>query len=358
MNLEAVKQSVPGKVGLKFIEDQSPNWAVLIAWNALFAMFPIVLFAASILGLVLRVFGQANDKVYQTVFSVIPDAHTRDQIVAAVGGVKSKTGILFIVGLIGLLWGGAALFGAMEQAFAVIYHTLPRPFIRQKSIGFVMVFVFTILAGIAVGTSALLPALKQIPNMPSWLTSGVVAVSLQVILGVVSGLLLFGSIYFVIPNRRQEWRKVWPGALVAGIVFEAITLLFPLYLTINKGINQYGATIGLMFLLLTFFYFVGLITMLGVEVNAVIFPVPVEQPSRRGEPGRAAPSAPPQSGPEGEGKSWSPRPPGKPRPEGDATPSAERTTERRLPMRVPAFLIFLGSAVAGLLVGRRAASGS
>ena len=68
MNLEGLKQSVPGKLGQKFVEDQSPNWAVLIAWNALFAMFPIVLFAASILGLVLRVFGQANAKIYNTIF--------------------------------------------------------------------------------------------------------------------------------------------------------------------------------------------------------------------------------------------------------------------------------------------------
>ncbi len=355
MNLEGVKQSVPGKVGQKFVEDQSPNWAVVIAWNALLALFPIVLFAASILGLVLRLFGQANNTVYQTVFSVIPDPHARDQAIHAVTGVKSQTGILFVVGLIGLLWGGSALFGAMEQAFAVIYHTLPRDFIRQKLIAFGMVLLFTVLAGAAVGSSALLPALKHIPGVPAALTGGILAAVLQIILGVVSGFLLFSAIYFVVPNRKQEWGKVWPGGLVAGVVFEAITLLFPLYLTVNKGINQYGATFGLMFLMMTFFYFLGLITMLGVEVNSVIFAVPVEQPSRRGEPGRTAVSAPPQSGPEGEGRAWSPKPkPG----EQQAAAVSDRPTKQRLPARVPAFLIFLGSAVAGLLVGRRAAGGA
>jgi membrane protein len=352
MNFEGVKQSIPGKVGQKFIEDQSPNWAVLIAWNALFAMFPIVLFAASILGLVLRLFGQANDTVYKTIFSVIPDQASQTQILNAVTGVKSKTGILFIVGLVGLLWGGAALFGAMEQAFAVIYHTLPRKFITQKLIGFGMVIVFTVLAGAAVATSAALPALKNVPGMPTGLTTGPLGFVLQLVLGVITGFLLFSTIYYVIPNRRQEWGKVWPGALVAGFVFELITLLFPLYLTINQGINAYGKTFGLFFLLMTFFYFIGLITMLGVEVNAVIFPVPVEQPSRRGEPGRAAASAPPQSGPEGEGRAWSPKTPSQRQP----AEEREGAPQERMPMRVPAFLIFLGSAVAGLLVGRRAAA--
>ena len=92
MNLEGIKKSVPGRVGQKFIEDQSPNWAVVIAWNALFAMFPIVLFAAAVLGIVLRLFGQANDAVYKTIFSIIPDPKVQQEVVKAVTGVKTQTG--------------------------------------------------------------------------------------------------------------------------------------------------------------------------------------------------------------------------------------------------------------------------
>src|SRR5205807_552483 len=115
--------------------------------------------------------------------------------------------------------------------------------------------------------------------MPLFLYSGVAAFILQVTIGTIAGLLLFGSMYYVIPNRKQQFRKVVPGALVAGILFEAITLLFPLYLELNKGLNQYGATFGLFFLLMTFFFFLGLITMVGVEVNSVLYPEEVERPT-------------------------------------------------------------------------------
>src|SRR2546421_1081742 len=99
--------SLPGRVVSKFMEDQAPNWAALIAWNALFAMFPIVLFTASILGFALRVFGGANAQVYNIIFSAIP-AGSKEQadLLKAVNGVKSASGIFFIVGLVGLLWGG------------------------------------------------------------------------------------------------------------------------------------------------------------------------------------------------------------------------------------------------------------
>jgi membrane protein len=339
--------SVPGRVIRKFLEDQAPNWAALIAWNALLALFPIVLFAASLLGFALRIFGAANDAVYTTIFSVIPnDSGQQTEVIKAVGGVKSQSGILFIVGLIGLLWGGSALFGVMEQAFSVIYHTRPRDFIRQKLIAFGMVFLFTILAGIAVATSAILPALKHIPDIPSFLYSGAAAIILQVLVGITAGFLLFGSIYYVIPNRKQEFRKVIPGALVAGILFELVTLLFPLYLSINKGINAYGATFGLFFLLMTFFFFLGLITMIGVEVNSVIYPVPLELP---GKDGHAV--ARPESGPEGE-----PRSAGAWRRDGNAPArdGAARDGRHGVPARAALGLAIVASVV-GVLLGRRSA---
>jgi membrane protein len=328
-------ESVPGRVIRKFLEDQAPNWAALIAWNALFAMFPIVIFAASLLGLVLRLFGQANDTIYSTIFTAIPGDPR--PLLDAVTAVKSQSGVLFIVGLVGLLWGGSALFGVIEQAFAVIYHTKPRDFLRQRLIAFGMVFLFTILVGVAVATSALLPALKHIPNIPEFLYSGVAAFILQVAVGITAGLLLFGSMYYVIPNRKQQFRKVLPGALVAGLLFELITLLFPLYLSINNGINQYGKTFGLFFLLMTFFFFLGLITMIGVEVNSVIYPVPIELP---GKDSHAV--AAPESGPEGERRRM-------------ASNGHAPNGRHGIPARAALGLAVVASVV-GVLLGRRSAN--
>src|SRR6184192_3651527 len=340
--------SVAGRVVRKFIEDQAPYWAALIAWNTLFAMFPIVIFAASILGYALRLFGQANDAVYKTIFTAIPgDPHQQDELLKAVSGVKSQSGILLFVGLAGLLLGGSALFGVMEQAFAVIYHTRPRDFVRQKLIAFGMVFLFTILVGIAVATSAILPAIKQIPDMPLVLYSGAAAFILQMIVGTIAGILLFGSMYYVIPNRRQQFRKVIPGALVAGVLFEAITLLFPLYLELNKGLNQYGKTFGLLFVLMTFFFFLGLITMIGVEVNSVIYPVPIALP---GKDSHAV--ATPESGPEGERVGVGGRRLDR---NGQVGNGAARDGRRGIPARAALGMAVVASLV-GVLLGRRSAS--
>ena len=52
--------TLPGRVLQKFMEDQAPNWAVLIAWNALFALFPIVVFMAAVLGIVAGIIGESR----------------------------------------------------------------------------------------------------------------------------------------------------------------------------------------------------------------------------------------------------------------------------------------------------------
>ncbi len=332
-------QTVPGRVIQKFLDDSAPNWAALIAWNALFALFPIVIFAASLLGLALRLFGQANDAVYKTIFSIVP-GNTQPELLKAVEGVKSQSGVLFIVGLVGLLWGGSALFGAMAQAFYRIYHTKPRDFIQQSLISFGMVVLFTVLVGIAVATSAILPAVEHLPHVPGFLYSGAAAIILQALVGITAGFVLFCSIYYVIPNRKQEFPKTIPGALVAGILFELITLVFPLYLSLNRGLNQYGATFGLLFVLMTFLFLLGLITMVGVEVNSVLYPDDVERPARGDKI-----TAPLQ-------------PAGKARQRGaqlePSSNGAGGPVRRRVKART-ALLMAVGASIVGVLLGRRSA---
>ena len=285
-----MRGSAPARVVEKFVEDQAPNWAIIIAWNALFAIFPMVLVVAAILGIVLQLAGITTTQIYTKLLSLIPtDPQTVQELVKVVTGVKEQTGLLALIGLGGLVWGGSALFGAMEQAFAIVYRVRPRDFIPGKLISVAMVFLFTILAGAAVTTSSVLPALSQLPNVPSFLAGGAAAV-LQLVIGIVAGFILYLVIYFVVPNRRLRLGQVWPGALVAGTLFEVVTLIFPLYLSINKGLNAYGKTFGLLFLLMTFFYLVGLITMVGVEVNSVLHPVRAVQSAPAPAPPNLAPA--------------------------------------------------------------------
>src|SRR2546429_2809986 len=121
---ERARRALPGRVAMKAMEDNVPSQAVLIAWNGLQTIFPIVLALVAILGAVLGSVGVRSAQIYQLVATAIPPEH-RGEVVSALAGVRTRTGLFAILALVGFLWSASNLFGAMEQAFAVIFH-VPR----------------------------------------------------------------------------------------------------------------------------------------------------------------------------------------------------------------------------------------
>ena len=260
----ALKNLFPVQVVQRFISDRGGSQAVLIAWNALTTIFPIALALVAIGGVILGVAGISSDEIASLVANLFPPDQ-QQAAVDAINGVKQQTGVIGLIAVIGFLWAGSALFGAMEEAFGAVYKTEGRPFVRQKLMALAMMGLFTVLAVVAVASSTVQSLLHKIPSVPSQ-----VGIGMETAVGILAGCFLFFIVYLIVPNRRQHLRTVWPGALFAGLAFKALTLLFPLYINLNRGINRYGSTFALLFILTAFFYFFGLITMLGAEINAVL----------------------------------------------------------------------------------------
>jgi membrane protein len=261
--------SLPGRVVLVFTEKQAPNWAVLLAWNLLFAMIPIALLLIALLGFVLHFAGVTQKVLYTDIVGVMPSASARGEVLKALQGARQNTGIFFVLGLVGFVWSGASLFSTMDQAFAAMFGVPPRDMVRQKLMSIGMMLLFVVFVGLTLVTSSALPLLQYIPLLPDVLKGGG-SVVLQALLGLLAGVLLFGSIYFVVPNKPQRLSQVWLGALLAGLLFELLTFLFPIYLHFTGGGSTYGPLFGLFFLLMTYAYFLGLITMFGAALNAVV----------------------------------------------------------------------------------------
>jgi len=97
---------------------------------------------------------------------------------------------------------------------------------------------------------------------------------------------------------------------------------------------------------MTFFFFLGLITMIGVEVNSVIYPVPIDLP---GEDSHAV--ATQGLGRQGERAAFG----GRRGRNGHAGNGAARNGRRGIPARAALGMAVVASVV-GVLLGRRSAS--
>jgi membrane protein len=267
--------SLPLRAISRFLNAQGPNWATIIAWNLFFAFFPMVFLAISAVGLALRD-PSTRATVVQQVLAAFPSCGAQQssggncQIVTALDDFRRSSGIFAVVGILGLIWSGSSLFGAIEQGLDALYGCATRGFVRQKLMAIGMVVIFTVMAVPLVASGSLLGLLQSIPGVPDFLRSGPASVLLQAGTGVVVASLLFGIIYFVVPNRHQRVRDICPGAIAAGVFFEALTLLFPLYFGLVTHSPQWGQTFGFIFVLLFYFFLIGQIVLLGGAVNAEI----------------------------------------------------------------------------------------
>jgi len=295
---ERLLTSGPVRVIARYLNAQGPNWGTLIAWNALFAFFPIALVTITVVGIVLQDPGTKQTIEHQ-IASAFPNcrhitAGQHCDIIDALDSFKEKTGVFAIVGFAGLLWGGSALFGAMDQGLASLYRCRSRDFIPQKLMSFGMILLFTLLTVPLILSGSLLALLVHLPEVPEVFRTGPAAPLIQIGAGILDASLLFAAIYYVVPNRRQRLRHVIPGALMAAALFEGFTLVFPLYFRLIGGFAAYGQTFALFFLLLFYFFVLGQIVMIGGAVVAERDP---DTRTRRSgaEPGTGA-LEPPASG--------------------------------------------------------------
>jgi len=266
---------LPVRAIRRYLGAQGPNWATIIAWNLFFAFFPMVILVVTLVGVALQDPG-TRTTVEQQVLAAFPSCHAQQsgggtcQIITALNDFRRSTGLLAIVGIVGLVWTGSGLFSAIENGLNSVYACKSRGFIIQKLVAIGMVVIFTVMAVPLVASGSLLSLLQSIPGVPDVLRSGAVSLVIQVSAGIVDASLLFGVIYFVVPHRKQHVRDILPGAIAAGVLFEALTLVFPLYFKLVTNSPQWGQTFGFIFVLLFYFFLLGQIVMLGGALNAEI----------------------------------------------------------------------------------------
>ncbi len=76
------------------------------------------------------------------------------------------------------------------------------------------------------------------------------------------------SLYYFGPNRRQRWRWVWPGAVVATLLWMLATSGFAWYTRRIANYNVMYGSIGAGIALLVWMYVMAVIALIGCEFNA------------------------------------------------------------------------------------------
>ena len=79
---------------------------------------------------------------------------------------------------------------------------------------------------------------------------------------------LMAILYYYGPYRQQRWKAVWPGALLATVLWLLATLGFGWYVRNISNYNLLYGSVGTSIALLSWMYILALITLFGCEFNA------------------------------------------------------------------------------------------
>ncbi len=266
---------VPGLATLartvqNYVRHQSGNQAGSVAFSSLLAMFPFLLLMAAAAGFL----GRPGDAaaLAERVLEYAPLA-VRDALAPVVGQVlRQRNQALLAVGLVATLWtassGMQAVRTALNRAYGV---KRGLPFWQAR----IKVTVLTVVTGFAVlaafGSVIVVPYAWQVLRStsdgapPVWMWD---AFRYGLAFVVLSG--LYGVLYALLPDVRQRWDTVVPGALIgAGLWVAAAAALSVTLRSAGKLVLVYGSFAGIV-ATLVFIYATAVTVIFGAELNGAI----------------------------------------------------------------------------------------
>ena len=181
---------------------------------------------------------------------------TGSELVASAITDPTGRGTLSVLSLLVTTWGALKLFRGIDVAFARIYEYPTSPIVEQLSDGLI---TLATLGGATIGVV---------------ITTAVMALVDVPFVGIVSPLVLlaflvvaFLPLYTIIPDVPVGVREGLPGAVFAAVGWAILSAGFGLYAQLSTGV---AGALGAVLLLVTWFYFSGILVLTGAVLNAVL----------------------------------------------------------------------------------------
>ena len=253
-------------LGRRLGRDDIAAYAAALAYNLLFALFPLILAVTAMVPAQVRVSIMAP---LATV--VTPEVIALLQRTAGSAAIHPT---LAYAGVLGYVWGMSGAFRRLIDAFNHAYE-FPRPLRRKGwqtfllSVGLALTLGVLLVAAMGMATfGRYLLALLPGPRV-GWLRADVV-LGLRWVVLLAMALVMLSVLYGVAPDRPRGLRLLSPGAAAAILAWLVISLGFSQYLTHFNSYNLLYGSVGAVILLLLYLYFLSYALLLGAELDAVL----------------------------------------------------------------------------------------
>jgi membrane protein len=244
------------------------------AFSALLTFFPVLTTVAALL--VQAQAESVSHTIASFLYEVVPPG-TEDVVrdLFLVRGQRPES-LLVIAGLLAA-WAGSGAMISLMEGFNATYHVPSRAFLPERGIALSLVFttVLPLWAASALlvfgqrAERAAISGLKLFPegvDFTGWVSLAGQAARYGVAFGTV--VLVTAVVYMLGPNRKVTFRMVFPGAMLATLLWLIATLVFAWYVRHVANYNVLYGGVGAGLALLVWMYVLAVINLFGCEFNA------------------------------------------------------------------------------------------
>jgi membrane protein len=245
------------------------------AYSALLSFFPVLTSAAAIMVQTRTQFVSQNLENFLS--EVVPPG-SEDLVVQQFRVMGERPPALLVFAALVSLWAASGVFKSLIEGFHNAYR-LPRDrgFFHQTAVAMALVLLSAVplvfasvlilfggqIERLVLGWLNVDPVLTPLAGVWQWASRVT-----RYVLAFSAATTVTATLYYIGPYRKQRWRYVWPGAVLATVAWLLTTLVFAWYVRNINNYNVMYGSIGAAIALLVWMYLIGLISLVGCEFNA------------------------------------------------------------------------------------------
>jgi len=249
----------------KIADDDILGNSAQVAFYFSFAIFPLLLFLMSVLGVILSDKTQMQNKLFQMLSDIMPASAfelVRDTLNEV---TENASGSKITLGIATTLWAASAGVDNLRGTLNEVYNLKEtRSWIRAKLTSLLLTLTIGLLILIAI---ALVVYGSQVMPTDSYLVAEIGQwVAILCLL-----LLAFALLFNFGPNHAAfQWKWITPGSVLGVILWIVLSLGFRLYLQYFNSYSKTYGSLGAMIILELWLYLTALVILIGGAVNAIL----------------------------------------------------------------------------------------
>jgi membrane protein len=260
---------------VSFYDDQMTHHAAALTYYALMSLFPTLLLALSLLGL-LGQYPETYDAIMGYAREVAPESVVTPLDGSLRRALQSKgtAATTFVIGVVIALYGTTGVLEAARRALNVVFEVKTgRSFLRRKSVDVastVVLLALGLITGILVFVgggfaedlfdfAGLGPTAAQVWSIARWPAALLVA------------MLVFSFIYYITPDVEQRsWHWITPGAVTGVLLWLLASWGFSTYVSNVANVGAIYGTFAGAIVLVAWMWLTNVALLFGAELNSEI----------------------------------------------------------------------------------------